>query len=999
MPPKKNGKTPPGKKGDKSPKGAEPMGARSRSASPADRFHVQDVSQPQRPRSNSPQRSGPPPPQQPRSRSPQRRGPPRSRSNSRDRVEQAVVSPRRRRASPQRINSPDRVVLSPAAAAADAHVKKFIAGVIEEAQLQGRGASVIEGPRQGRAAAFCGGGGGAEVIKNQVNDLRQIVVSSRDDEFKKQRAALVDGFALLLPMEQRKSEVVARAARSGLKPLVETFSVSIRPLTTQSLHDIPVDEFEQMMGRSAFNKMTGITKKDKQTEFITCMDLLIQEAIINQISLTDAIVTSISQLIWNNSLSRVGFGLVGTYISIILARDSLLLFANSVLSTISLRHLTLDQFTLYCAYAYNECTSENLINLLVYLGAGSTDAANEYLKTLGNFINVQVQYLVMVIYLLGLQTFSGQRPISPNIQRLLDALADRGARPAAGAHGAGRPGIPNSRDVAGANLQRGLAAVDPAAAAAAAAPAAPAAPANPAAAARGGGPIWNGTVEAFNLVKEGITSFFMRGFNFTASTVTNVFTLYAARGPAGQGFFVHLNNALQALSNTGGRAIQARAGFVNQNPDEETNKLIAALMEISIDRETTPSQLEAALGLFSQRISENMLSILREGVRGDRVAFTQREWSFLDQRRFDSLKTVFINTAPGGGGGVNMERFQSFCQNMPLFTSAVTTERVAARIGLRPEIPDSQEVGPAGEDSMARMDAVILSEDPVTTELLNGVKDRLRNFGGRYMGAVGQMANAAGVSAEPPADSNEIIRRMNARNQLVRYQRTIQNAIDMYLEEELRAERINQDQRSIIHADLNRRVNALNMAGIHEYIIGQNPRSGVPQTFRGSLRRFFNSPIPAEVQNVRDTVKNAIIRGAGRLTATLYDAVLYSGVATADLARDCMNRIRNGIFRPAHAVAQVQPGEAPAPGPEALLGRIDNQLDEVVAAPEEDVEDGNMQEDNDAGNLGRFGRQGGKSRSFKRSVSKRTRRKGQKLMKIKSRRYVRRRRQTIRRKN
>jgi hypothetical protein len=152
------------------------------------------------------------------------------------------------------------------------------------------------------------------------------------------------------------------------------------------------------------------------------------------------------------------------------------------------------------------------------------------------------------------------------------------------------------------------------------------------------------------------------------------------------------------------------------------------------------------------------------------------------------------------------------------------------------------------------------------------------------------------------------------------------------------------------------------------------------------------------VQNVRDTVKNAIIRGAGRLTATLYDAVVYSGGATADLARYCMNRIRNGIFGPAHAVAQVQPGEAPAPGPEALLGRIDNQLDEVV--PAEDVEDGNMQENNGDGfDIGHRNGQGGKSRSFKRSVSKRTRRKGQKLMKIKSRRYVRRRRQTIRRKN
>ncbi len=679
-----------------------------------------------------------------------------------------------------------------------------------------------------------------------------------------------------------------------------------------------------------------------------------------------------------------------------MARDSLLLFANSVLATISLGHLTFDQFTLYCAYAYNECTTENLINLLVYLGAGSTDAAKEYLKTLGNFINVQVQYIVMVIYLLGLQTFSGQRPISQNIQRFLDQLADRGARPAAGAHGAGRPVIPISRNAAGDNLQRGLAAVNPAAAAAAA-PAAAAA--NPAAAALAGGPIWNGTVEAFNLVKEGITSFFMRGFRFTASTVTNVFTFYGASGPEGQGIFVHLNNALQALSNTGGRAIHARAAFVNQNPDEETNKLIAALMGIRIDRETAQRQLEYAVRLFSLEIYVTMLTILREGgVRGDRVAVTRREWSFLDQRRFDELKTVFIDSAAGGGGGVNMERFQLLCQEIPLFESALTTGRVQQRIGLRPEIHESQEAAPPGEDSMAEMNALILSEDPVTTELLNGVRSRLRNFGNSYTNALSEGAIAAGLNAQPPADPNELIRRMNARNQLVLYQRTIQGAIDMYLEEELRADRINQDQRSIIHEDLNRRVNELNMAGIHEYIIDQNPLSGVPETLSGSLRRFFDSPIPVGVQNVRDTVKNAIIRGAGRLTATLYDAVVYSGGATADLARYCMNRIRNGIFGPAHAVAQVQPGEAPAPGPEALLGRIDNQLDEVV--PAEDVEDGNMQENNGDGfDIGHRNGQGGKSRSFKRSVSKRTRRKGQKLMKIKSRRYVRRRRQTIRRKN
>jgi len=504
----------------------------------------------------------------------------------------------------------------------------------------------------------------------------------------------------------------------------------------------------------------------------------------------------------------------------------------------------------------------------------------------------------------------------------------------------------------------------------------------------------------------------MRGFNFTSSAVINIFKLYAARGPSGQGSFVHFNNALQALSTTGGRAIQARAGFVNQNPDEETNKLIAALMEIRINRETTPRQLEDALGLFSERISQNMLTILREGVRGDRVAVTQRGWSFLDQARFDLLHAVFIQGAQGGGGGVNMERFRSFCQCMPLFASGLTTERVAARIGRSLEIPDSQEVGGPGAESMAQMDAEILTADPETTRLLNGVRSRLQRFGENYMDAAGSVAVIAGARGGPSADPIEVLQRMNQGNRLRQYQQTIQGAIDTYLEEEHRAERLNQEQRSLIGEDLNRRVNALNMAGIHEYIIGQEPRSGVPQTWSGSLGQFFSAPIPQGLQSVRDTVKNAIIRGAGRLTATLYDTVVNSGVASAALARGFINRIRNGVFAPAHDVAQVQPGEAPAPGPQALLQNIDNALDQAVPAPVGEVEvapadavgvpapapgrfgNGQPEEDDDDGMD-----VGGRSRSFKRKISKRTRRKGKKLMKTKSRRYVRRRRQTIRRKN
>jgi hypothetical protein len=837
------------------------------------------------------------------------------------------------------------------------------------------------------SAAVCGDGVGAEVIQSQVNDLKKVVSSSRDQEFKDQRDALIDGFARLLPMEEKESAAIARATLSGFKPLVETFNLSIRPFTTQNLYDVPVAEFGQMMGSSATTKEQ---QTEQQTQFITCMDLLIQEAIINKISLNDAIVKSMSQLIWNDSLSRCAFGVVGTYISIILARDSLLLFANSVLTTISVGHLTLDQLTLYCAYVYNNCTSENLIDLLVYLGAGNTDAAKEYLKTLLKFVDVQVKYIVMLIYILGLQTFSGQRPISPPIQRLLDAMAQS----AAGANGARRPGIPNSAEEAAANLQAGLNAVDPAAAAAAAAAAPPAVPP----AGQAGNFIWNGSVEAFNLVREGITSFFMRGFNFTARSVTNIFKLYGARGPHEQGFLVHLNNALQALSNTGGRAIQARARVVNQNPDDETNRLIAALMGITINRDTTNADLEKALGSFSQEISENMLNILRKGFRGNKVVVVKHKWSFLDQPRFDLLCRVFVQRAQGGEGGVNMERFQSFCQHMPLFRSALTTERVADRSGRPLEIPDSQLVAGPGPDSMAQMDAQILTADPVTTELLNGVRSRLQSFGESYMGAASSVAVLAGASDGPATDPKEVIQRVTEDNKLKEYQTSIQGAIDHYLEEEVSAERLTPDQRNSIGEELNRRVNALNMADIRSYILSQEPHSGVPQPLSSSLGTFFNQQIPETLQSVRDTVKNAIIRGAGNLTASLYNAVMNSGAATAALARDCMNRFRRGIFVPAHLVAEVQPGEAPAPGPEELLQNIDIALDQAVPAPvgEVEVDPAHAVGRQGDGENSDIAKGGGRSRSRKRSASKRTRRNGvakkqkSKKNKRQSRRYVRR---------
>ena len=389
-----------------------------------------------------------------------------------------------------------------------------------------------------------------------------------------------------------------------------------------------------------------------------------------------------------------------------------------------------------------------------------------------------------------------------------------------------------------------------------------------------------------------------------------------------------------------------------------------------------------------------MLIILREGLfRCDRVAVVRRGWSFLDKPRFDLLSGVF-QSAQGGEGGVNIDRFQSFCQRMPLFISALTTKRVADKSGRSPVLSDSQVAAAQGEHSMEQMDAEILTADPVTTKLLNGVRSRLQSFAESSMNALSSVAVLAGASGGPAINPIEVIQRVTEDKKLKEYEKNIIDSIENYLEEELRAGRLSQEQRSLISKDLRERVNALNMDHIRNYIISQDPHSGVPQTLTDSLIEFFNRPIPPKLQSVRDTVKNAIIRGAGNLTASLYDAVMNSGVATAALARECMNRFRRGIFVPAHLVAEGQGG------PQALLENIDNALDQAVPPPVGEVEvlrpqppgrfgDGEPDNNDDLGG-------GGRSRSRKRSASKRTRRKGgakkqkSKKNKRQSRRYVRR---------
>ena len=842
-------------------------------------------------------------------------------------------------------------------------------------------------------------------LEQQVDDLNQAQAVVHDADFRDNRRAVLDGFACMLPTREARVVVLDRSFRAGGRQLVGVFSQSITPFTTAPFYDMNVDDFGRMFGIA---RCTPETK----AQFLNCLELLLKEAIIRKINITEAVVRSMAQLIWNNSLPRFGVSLVGTYISIIFARDSLLLFSNTILGAISLNHLTLDHLTALSGYVYYNCTLENLNNFLVYRGVEPANAII-YLNAVQHYTITQIQYIVMATFLLSLQYIVGQRVLSDDVQALFAIFTNRPPINNIG----GVPAAAAGPEAAHEALQRGI----QAAAAGAAAAALPAPPQQGVVRLVG-----QGLRDAGNFLKEGITFAFVRGFRFTLDNITNIFTIYAARGHAGQGAFVNINAVLQTVSNWGGQLIEARANFLQPgNPNTEINQLISALMGITIDENTTPEELGLKIYTFSENIKNEMLAILRAQLTIRFAARVRREWLFLSEDCVTSLMQNFGSGEIAGGGGLNMGRFSQFCQVMPLFSSRLTEASLKQLAPSTGTISDSLEVlAGMGSLSLQQMDIVILTPDSIANAYLTSAKMIIQAFGQMIDKGLNGMAVGGGGQGGPGVSSEVVLQRMHALSQLEN-RRDIMAGVTTYLQSQIGVGEtpLTQDQYDDIITNLEPFVARINTDELFQYIVNQEPSAAIPTTLLELVNTFLEEEVRYPLIRYKNKMRTALISGVNRHTASLCDLTSRStayvcvraniaGNMASEFGRRCIHRIKNVfggapiasaalVADAADAVAAqeavnrldfhvrdvVPRAQAPAAeaaaeaaaaqaaadavievreNPFALVEVMNRALD-VVAPPIEYGE--SMEDTREEGGQG-----GGKSRSRKRSASKRTRR-------------------------
>jgi hypothetical protein len=312
----------------------------------------------------------------------------------------------------------------------------------------------------------------------------------------------------------------------------------------------------------------------------------------------------------------------------------------------------------------------------------------------------------------------------------------------------------------------------------------------------------------------------------------------------------------------------------------------------------------------------------------------------------------------------------------------------------RPDQPNFNETqnAEAASLSVERMSGFINETDPVTNRLYRKAKLFFQAFANLQGNALDQLGAALRVD-EPARPAADVLIEQSRRSR-IHTKEHIKSAIRNHV---LATEEITAEQKQQILDTLLARVDAIDFTGVEQYLLGQNPDVGIPQTFLNSCQ-----------EAIRDVPRNAMASmysGLSRCAASFTNFVVEGSNFTVDAARTGIgqvSRLFRMVFAPAPAAADVEV-------PEDALNILHN-IDAVAHIDQ--IEPGLHRElppvplPGDAGNvavgdalgmndddeqLRPAGPRGGRSR--KRSAAKRTRRKGKqssKNLKRKSRRYVRR---------
>lgn len=883
---------------------------------------------------------------------------------------------------------------------------------------------------QARIGAVAGGGIGGnqavapEAIAQQVSDLEAVealrlqqireAIDAANERIAN-REIVDDALARLQGEQQRVVRevrcllpaplgVTARAelaGRRGLMPLVDIFFDAFRPFLTEAYDDVA--NFRECFPDGPGGRHGNALTVDEQL-LRNSFELLMKESIVQGISVPETAITAFTQLLFDDDPFRMLVSAGGSIVAIILARDALRIFSSTVISVMTFGTLSLQQLTNLCCYVYYNCTLVNLRNLLIYFNVPVANA-QAFIQAIRNFNSEQRQYIIMSLFLFGLNAIRDPGIVAGRVRELIEGArqyipADLARDPAAGDNNAAglAPPPANAAEAADAlnQAQGGIA------------PAAAAAPAQR--------QQNRSLLEIFG--DQGIIAFinsilrngWMRGLRITTSCLREVFRIYLSRPPAGQGLAFNLVDFTGRMARWGVAAIQERSAVLDPTkPNQEVIRLLSAVNGLDV---TTPARCEAALYEFGRNLkginvgpnnnqTAGAVRILQQNQEDDTLVYLTQDAA---PGCLAALRAYF---RPHGAATVNVERLQNACLGMRLFVfeQGMRSNILAAAVGRRVDagyqdqerqrnFDDTQNAVQASE-SVHRMEEFVLEDnDTVTKNLFGRVRLMLQAFG-NFQGEQLQRLGVAIQQILPDEEQGVSPAQILARERhaaRMPHKEQVKSAVraSIIANRELTEEQ----KQSIIEHLMDFIDGHMDFAEIQQYVVRQNPREPIPQSFLESCRQFVD--LPQQVRALQENAAaatTAVYSGLGRCAASLMNAAVVSSGAVADVARAGIGRV-SGLFQnvfggpaadaAAVVVENVDRGAPPAQDAAAVPGAaIIANIELAQRIPE--VQPGiDHSQDHYVG---------GRSRSRKRSASRGTRRKSKqssKKLKRKSRRYQRR---------
>ena len=733
---------------------------------------------------------------------------------------------------------------------------------------------------------------------------------------------------------------------------------------------------------------------------------LLKECMLQNIDMR-VVPRALTQILWNNDPLQMMVSASGSIVAILFAKDALLLFANSVLGVMTFGFLDVNRLTDLCFWVYNNCTLVNIQNLLVYFSV-SPAAAQQFISAIHQYNREQRQYIIMSIYLLGLNAVQNGVDLDAIMGRLQQG------RPVDVANDVNPPDdVAANPQVAAVNLQGAGAG-----AAAAAHPVAAAHPDTLAALL-----LQTGT-DIVSVIRQIYLYAWSRGLRMTASCLREVLTVYVRRQPQDQGLAFNLVNLASTVSRWGVGLLQgASAQLDPAMPNQEVLRLMLTAMDIDVEDNYNADKIEVSIWNFTQMLKNKSIEILRDRRRADQCVYLSEENA---PGCLNALRRHFLHTDMGvQRGQVNMEQFQTACLGMGLFVFEQDKNQdfIVENYGRDVPFHESLEAQTSISQGRNEVEKDLDEElDRYTKKSISRAVTLSRKFATIQYGVLGNMARAARVDDEPAAHPLRVQLEEVQGNRI----RSITKQIMSGIEYKIRNSALTQEQKAQIISDLIPIVKRIDERGLVAYLVEARPTDPPPATFIESCQAVLNSPLPASVVDAQDAVRAAVCNGFYRCAASLTNFAVVSSnsiVTNAVSGLRCVSNIFGRIFERAVPNANpvvpnanpVDPNANPVvpnanpvvPNANPVVPNANRQdAAEVIDAnitivtnelkrPDAEVVDEEVKVPRNSG------QGGGRSRSRKRSASKRTRRKAKqpsKKLKRKSRRYVRRRRST-RRKN